>query len=126
METAVNGKEMQRRQRQWSEVVVDDKPGDESPIDRNKRPRISDEGHLKNYEEAVGYLKSLEVKDSEVAVILSRTCGDDLQIAFPVESPEAEVLTRELDEEPVGQKIGILKNDHPQHPILIRRLPGRR
>ena len=86
-------------------------------------PRNSSETRLQSYEECIGHLKKLEISNSEVAVILSR---NDLRIAFPADSPEAEALKRELSNEQTGQKITILKTPNPQHPILIRRLPRRR
>jgi hypothetical protein len=75
---------------------------------------------LQNYEECIGFLKKLEINDYEVAVILS--CND-FRVIFPAGSREAEILIQELNNEPPGQKIAILRIDHPQHPIMIRRLP---
>lgn len=81
---------------------------------------------MQNNEECLGAFKELEVGDVEVAVVLSRTYGNDLRIVFSADSPEAEVLTRELSNERVGQKLGIMKVNLCQHPILIRRLSSRR
>jgi len=85
----------------------------------------TDEIRLQDYCECVGFLSALEVRqDAQVAVVL-RARDNNVRLAFPA-GAEGEALIRELGNAPVGQKVGILKTDSSQHPILVRRLPGQR
>jgi hypothetical protein len=68
----------------------------------------------------------LEIGDLEVAVVLSCTYDNDLRIAFPAGSPEAETLKRKLSDQEMGQKLGIMKTDDYHNPILIRKLSSQR
>jgi hypothetical protein len=77
-----------------------------------KLKRIS----LEPWEEAVGIFKGIEYGDYEVSLLLG-----DCRIVFPADSPEASIL-KSLGRRLVSKRIGVLRTDDPQKPLLIRRL----
>jgi len=78
--------------------------------------------YLHEWEEVLGRYRRTETKEHEVTIILSFDHDFDARISFPLNSPEHEILRRELDEKVVGQKISILRTDSRERPILIRKI----
>lgn len=74
------------------------------------------------WEECTGFFKGLKNGDLEVAVILSSTRGDDLRIVFPANSLTRDILKRELNDELLGRRIGIVRTDDDRYPIRIRNI----
>ena len=70
--------------------------------------------------EYVGIFERLEVENSHLVVLLSCTSGNCLKLIFAADSPEANLLKKRLNERLVGRKLGILRMDDPQWPILVR------
>ena len=75
---------------------------------------------LQNWEEASGNLLKFSIQDALVTVEL--TCGT---LIFHEDSPEAQILNEELSKSKVaiGQKIGIIRIDDAERPIVIRKIP---
>jgi hypothetical protein len=73
------------------------------------------EKHLKPWEEAIGKLDKVENSETQTIALLTCTYSKQIAIALPKEEPE----TQEL-EKLIGCKIGILKTDNPDKPIIIR------
>jgi len=80
-----------------------------------KLKRIS----LEPWEEAVGIFKGIEYGDYEASLLI-----DNYRIAFSVQSPEASIL-KTLDKKLVSKRIGVLRTDDPQKPLLFRKLNPR-
>lgn len=78
---------------------------------------------LKTWQEAVGTCRGLRTSETEIAIVLSLANGQIIEVFFPRASVE-DVL-RELDDRMIGRKIGIMKVDDVENPILIRRLDER-
>ena len=80
-----------------------------------KRPIV-----LQNWQEASGNLLKFSTQDAFVTVEL--TCGT---LIFHEDSAEAQILNEELSKPKVaiGQKIGIIRTDDTERPILIRKIP---
>ena len=82
--------------------------------------RVSRES-LRPFQEVVGVYKGLrKTTENEITVTLS--CRyHDVEIVFPAEGSEASILERELEEDLLGMKIGILKlTPKDERPIAIR------
>jgi len=71
---------------------------------------------LEPWEEAVGIFKGIKCTYYEVSLLL-----DNCRIVFPAQSPEASIL-KTLGKKLVSKRIGVLRTDDPQKPLLIRRL----
>ena len=80
-----------------------------------KRPIV-----LQKWQEAVAPLLKFSTQDALVTVEL--TCGT---LIFHEDSAEAQILNEELGKSKVaiGQKIGIIRTDDAERPILIRKIP---
>jgi len=80
-----------------------------------KRPIV-----LQSWQEAVGTLLKFSTQDAFVTVEL--TCGS---LFFHEDSAEAQILNEELGKSraAIGQKIGIIRTDDDEHPVLIRKIP---
>lgn len=121
LKTLVESEQLDEAERLVREIYseMEQKTGETDIGERTGHDRTAKlKRNLQIFEEAVGYLKKLEISNSNVAVILS----PDLRIGFPTGSPEAEVLIRELTDVAPGQKIAILKTDQPHRPIIIRKV----
>jgi len=75
-----------------------------------KLKRIS----LEPWEEAVGIFKGVKYRGHEVSLLLG-----DYRIVFLAQSPEASIL-KTLDKRLVSKRIGVLRADDPQRPLLFR------
>jgi hypothetical protein len=73
---------------------------------------------LQPWEEAIGKLEDLKIRENDVTLIL--TTQKTLYLSFPQNSSEAQILIRTLQNTPKGKKIAILKTDNPEKPLLIR------
>lgn len=80
-----------------------------------KRPIV-----LQNWEEALGNL--LKVSNQDTFVTVELTCGT---LIFHENSAEARILNEELGKSKVetGQKIGIIRIDDVERPVVIRKFP---
>jgi len=75
---------------------------------------------LKPWEECVGIYRGLRTSRTENAIVLSLANGRTLEILFPRASQEESIL-RELPDDMIEQKIGIVKTD-TENPIRIRKI----
>ena len=75
---------------------------------------------LQNWQEASGNLIKFSTQEELVTVEL--TCGT---LIFPANSTQAQILHNELDKSKgaIGQKIGIIRTDDAERPIIIRKIP---
>jgi len=71
---------------------------------------------LEPWEEAVGIFKGIESNEYEVRLRLG-----DYRIVFPVESSEASTL-KNLCRRLFSKRIGVLRTDDPQKPLVFRKL----
>lgn len=78
---------------------------------------------LDRWQEVIGRLNGLEKRERTVEVSIDT--GDDIStIEFPRDSTEANILLEALRDVDEGQKIGILRTDLPNRPIVIRSKGG--
>jgi len=80
---------------------------------------------LKPWQECVGTYRGLRTSKNEIAIILSLTNGQVLEIFLHKASVEEENVLTELRNNLIGRKIGIMKVDDRENPILIRTLASR-
>jgi len=78
---------------------------------------------LARWQEVIGRLNELKKKESTVEVSIE-IGGDISTIEFPRDSTEANILLEALRDVDEGQKIGILRTDLPNRPIVIRSKGG--
>jgi len=71
---------------------------------------------LEPWEEAVGIFKDIEYDEYELSLRLG-----NYVIVFPAQSPEASIL-KTLGKRAVSKRIGVLRTDEPQKPLLFRKL----
>lgn len=71
---------------------------------------------LEPWEEAVDIFKGIECNDDHVCLRLG-----DYAIVFPADSPEASIL-KTLSKRMVSKKIGVLRTDDTQKPLIFRKL----
>jgi hypothetical protein len=76
--------------------------------------------YLGAWEEALGTFKGFEFNEDYVVVILSLT-NKNLRFSFSLDSIEAEILKKELDQKTIGKKIALLRTDNYAKPIVIRK-----
>ncbi len=74
------------------------------------------EKHLRSWDEIVGVLQAMELTQFE-AILLFEEC----YVSFPLNSPEGELI-KNLDDLLVGKKVGMLKTDLREKPLVIRML----
>jgi hypothetical protein len=74
---------------------------------------LHEETHLNIWEEAKGRLDKVEESETQTIALLTCTYKKQIAIALPKNQ------TKELHKL-VGTKIGILKTDNPQKPLIIR------
>lgn len=72
------------------------------------------EVYLRLWDEVLGVYQGVEITEIQATLLLRK-----LRIRFPVHSPEAEIL-KKLDDSFLGKRIGILKTDVPNKPVVIR------
>ena len=73
------------------------------------------EVRLRCWEEAVGQCRAVEQGEFGVSVLLG-----NLRVVFPDGSPEAEMLRKTVNDGWIGKKIGLLRTNVPQTPLLAR------
>ena len=71
--------------------------------------------------EYVGVFEGLEITNSHLAILLSHK--KKLKVVFPIDSIQAKIAKKELDDQLVGRKIGIIRTGYAERPILIRKIP---
>lgn len=77
---------------------------------------------LKPWEECVGFYRGLRTSKNEIAIVLSLTNGQTIEIPFHRASVEEGNVLRELRDDVIGRKIGIMKVDDGKNTILTRTL----
>jgi len=77
------------------------------------------ETQLEPWEEAIGNYEALKISEDKVTLILTHTIKS-IAIAFPKETPEAQMLIQTMRNTKKGTKIAILKTDIPEKPLIIR------
>jgi len=76
----------------------------------------------KPFEEYLGFYQGTRVSEDDTAVILSLTKGQKLHILFLKGSREERIILEELQGDMVGKKIGIMKVDNRENPVLVREI----
>lgn len=71
--------------------------------------------HLKCWEEVVGQCKAFDKGKFEVSVLLG-----NVKIAFPVGSPEANILKKTVNQGWIGKKVGLMRTNVPEMRLLAR------
>jgi len=71
---------------------------------------------LQSWEEIVGRYQGTERNDSHIIVHLEELSP----LSFPLGSSEASILEEELEDVESGTKVGILRSDMPEKPLLVR------
>ena len=97
----------------------------DAQVDREVERNVKEIYPRPSFEEYVGIFERLEVENSHLVVFLSCASGNCLKLIFTADSPEANLLRNRLNERLVGRKLGILKTDDPQWPILVRTIKSR-
>jgi len=72
------------------------------------------EEHLRLWDEVLGVYQGVEITEFQATLLFRK-----LRISFPVHSPEAEIL-KKLGDSLLGKRIGILKTDLREKPLVIR------
>lgn len=74
---------------------------------------------LTAWEEVIGSYRALETDEKEVSVILSLP-PKNVKLTFPENSTEAKILRKALAAAPKGRKIGLLRTDLTDKPLMVR------
>ncbi len=82
-------------------------------------PNRNGKEKLARWQEVMGRLDDLKKKESTVQVSIN-TGGNISTLEFSRDSREAEILLEDLKDVDEGKKIGILRTDLPNRPIVIR------
>jgi len=75
---------------------------------------------LKPWQECVGTYRGLRTSKGESAIVISLANGQTLEIPFKRPSVEEENVLRELHDDMIGLKIGIMRIDDSENSIRIR------
>jgi hypothetical protein len=86
----------------------------------DSEPEQLKEIRLHPWEEFVGIFKRVEITEFDHAVIFEFPKPKDIKVLFSQDSEEARILTELLTPELIGKKIGILRTDIPEKPIVMR------
>lgn len=72
-------------------------------------------------QEVVGQYEKLRIGADTIGLVLRLTVDKNIEVSFPIESSEAEVMRKEFHSFRTGQKVGILRISDAKIPILIRK-----
>ena len=79
---------------------------------------VHSEKQLQPWEEAIGTYKDLKINQQNV--VLTLTTLKTLNLTFPKDSLETQILIQTLEKVPKGAKLALLKTDNPEKPLIIR------
>lgn len=71
--------------------------------------------------ECVGVFEGLEITNSHLAILLSHKKKS--KVVFPIDSIQAKIVKKELNDQQIGRKIGIIRIDDVEQPVVIRKFP---
>ncbi len=95
-------------------------------IDLDQNRKSPKEIFLTSWDECVGIYRGLRLSKRGIAIVLSLVNGQTLEIFFHKASIEEENVLREFHDHMIGRKIGVMKVDDRENPILIRTLSPER
>jgi len=77
---------------------------------------------LRPEEEVVGFYKKLLTTTNNIVVALQSSNGKDMEVSFPIESKEAEIVRKSFRFIGIGEKVGILRIANESNPISVRKV----
>ncbi|MDI6811521.1 MAG: hypothetical protein QMD80_07635 [archaeon] len=73
--------------------------------------------YLDAYEEVIGTLRGIEKDEFTISLIF-----DDFQVIFNLDSEEGEIVEKTINSGLIGEKIGLLRTDSPDNPLIFRKI----
>jgi len=84
-------------------------------VDLEKKRKLPKEIFLEPWQECVGTYRGLRTSKDASAIVLSLANGQTLEIPFKRPSVEEENVLRELRDDMIGQKIGVMEVEIHQY-----------
>jgi len=79
-----------------------------------------EKGKLDRWEEIVGTLLSVQDYDNFIRIAIKVSYSKTVILEFPIDSKEGKALASKLGEMKNTEKVGILRTDIPNKPIVVR------
>ena len=73
--------------------------------------------YLDAYEEVIGTLRGIEKDEFAISLIF-----DVFQVIFNLNSKEGELVEKTIDNGLIGEKIGLLRTDSKDNPLIFRKI----